>query len=135
MHGMLIAWDANGEVVATLDALVQRDGDNVYLVNFEQMEAGGLALVDTWNVETAVGSGHWPEWLGAAAHDYKVELGDGPQRIKAQLGQDTGARRERTKIDNRNAKRRAETPEGEPVDLRSIVGGPNSPVLKANRRR
>jgi hypothetical protein len=82
-----------------------------------------------------VGSGHWPEWLGAAAHDFKVELGDGPHRIKALVGKATGARRERSKFEKRIAKRRAETPEGEPVDLRSIVGGPNSPVLKANRRR
>lgn len=139
MVGMLIAYDAAGNVVATLEALVQRDGDDFYLVDFEAHEQQGRPLDSEeegglWHVPAAVGSGHWPEWLGAAAHDFTVEL-DEDKRIVSLVGKANGSRRERADIEQRIAKRRKDTPAGEPVDLRSIVGGPDKPLLKANRPR
>lgn len=127
MLAMLVAYDAAGNVIATLDHLVARDenGDVVGLVDFEAHELAGGQLADVWQVEGALGSGTWPEWLGARAHEFRVERQGG--RITALIHRTSGARRERVAIDAAIAARRAQTPDG-PVDLRDILGGPSRPL-------
>ena len=66
---MLIAWDEGGNIVATLDE-VRREGA---FLDVAAEEAAGIRLRTLWNVNGAVASGTWPESLGAAAHDYRVE--------------------------------------------------------------
>ena len=88
---MLIAWDEGGNIVATLDE-VRRDGA---FLDVAAEEAAGVRLRTLWNVNGAVASGTWPESLGAAAHDYRVEIGDGLPMVVALIHRVTGERRER----------------------------------------
>lgn len=122
----LLAYDADGNVVATLDHLVSRDDDGhvVGLVDFAAHEVAGGELTDIWRVEGAAGSGVWPEWLGARALQFRVELAGAPGRkaIAALVHRTSGHRRERVDIETAIA--------GSPVvggarDVRHIVGGPN----------
>jgi hypothetical protein len=156
----LIAYNAAGEVVGTLDQLVRYDdeGDVLGVVDFEAQESAGRKLRDVWEVSTAVGSATWPEWLGAKAHNFTVEL-DADKRIKALVHKDSGHRRERADIEaaiqgrindkKAEAKKRGDDmrkdakakglprnvvdampdPEPEPADLRDLVGGPDRPLL------
>jgi hypothetical protein len=126
----LIAYDENGKVVATLDYILSRDENGVAngVIDFEAYEATGAKLRDLWNVSNAVGSATWPEYLGGAAHDFKVEL-DENNRIVALVHGRSRRKRKRSDIEAAIAERRAVTPPGEPVDLRDIVGGPNRPLL------
>jgi len=96
---MLIAYDAAGNVVATLDHVVVRDADGEVtgLVDFAAHEGADGKLRDIWNAGSAVGSATWPEWIGGRAHDFRVEL-DG-KRIKALVHKDSGHRRERSAIE------------------------------------
>lgn len=156
MLGMLVAYDAAGRVVRTLGAMTRRDagGNVVGLIDFESMERLGAPLTDIWIAGGgAVGSGTWPEWLGAATHEYRVELEPGwsrhaippsrPHRIRAlihigrppSVGFDgsirpgvagSGYRRERASIERRIAAR-IEASEG-PADIRDLVGGPDRPL-------
>jgi hypothetical protein len=100
---MLLAYDAAGEVVATLDYMVARGADDkvIGLVDFEAHELGGGALTDVWIVAGAVGSGTWPEWLGERAHDFRVELAPSGVRpkIAALVHKSSGRRRERAAIE------------------------------------
>jgi len=139
--GMLLAYTAAGDVVATLDQLVQYDDDGtpLGLVDFASHEAAGGDHTEIWRVSqdhdgvdegTVKGSKVWPEWLGASAHDFRVEL-EGPpgaKRIGALVHKASGHRRERVDVEAAIAARRAVTPEGAPVDLRDIVGGPQRPI-------
>lgn len=132
MLSMLIAYNADGDVIATLDYMVARDGDGnaTGLIDFEAHEAAGAALTDVWNVDGAVGSGTWPEWLGSRAHDFRVEL-DGPparKRIRALSHRVSGQRRERHVIEARIAQRVTEARDGV-ADIRDLVGGPDRPLL------
>ena len=54
----LVAYDEDGNVVATLDALVARDEDGkaIGLIDFEAHESAGGRLRDVWNVGDAVRS-------------------------------------------------------------------------------
>ena len=132
MISPLIAYDAAGNIVATLDHLTARDEDgNVTgLVDFEAHELAGKELTDIWTVEDAVGSGTWPEWLGAQAHDFKVELAGSGQRHKI-LGlthRRSGFQRSRGEVMQRiNDRKRAAG--NAPADIRDIVGGPTKPLL------
>lgn len=137
MFAPLIAYDAIGKVVATLDHLVAHDEDGgvVGLVDFEAHERSGAALTDVWTVSSAVGSGTWPEWLGAGAHAFTVELEPGwhradpsraPQRIAA-LVHASGVRRVRRDIDAAIAAR-IDAAGDQPADLRDLVGGPDRPL-------
>lgn len=87
----LIAWDAGGNIVATLDE-VRRDGS---FLDIEASETSGIKLRTYWNVTAAVASGTWPERLGSLFHDYRVELGDGRPMVVALIHRETGERRER----------------------------------------
>ena len=128
MLSMLIAYDAAGDVMGTLDHMVARDdgGDAVGLVDFAAHEQAGGALTDVWNVQGAAGSATWPEWLGARAHDFTVEL-DGA-RIAALVHKASGYRRERAAIEAAIAQRIAAA-NGQPADIRDIVGGPDRPLI------
>jgi len=101
----LVAWNADGEVVGTLEHLVARDteGNAVGLVDFEAHESAGGSLKDVWVHSNAVGSGTWPEWLGTRAHDFKVELHDSPAPARARIAvlihKTSGIRRERVAIE------------------------------------
>lgn len=140
MLGMLVAYDAEGAVVATLDYLAVRsaDGEMVGLVDFSEVEASGAALADLWRVEGAAGSGSWPEWIGAQAHSFRVELeetfaravprGDRPdQRIRALVHKASGHRRERADVDQAIAARIVAAGHS-PADVRDLVGGPDRPL-------
>lgn len=139
--GMLLAYDAAGEIVATLDhrVIYAEDGSALGLVDFAAHEEAGGDHTDIWRVTqehdgvdlgTVKGSKVWPEWLGARAHEFRVEL-EGPpgrRRIGALIHKASGHRRERADVEAAIARRHSETEPGEPVDLRDIVGGPTRPV-------
>jgi hypothetical protein len=139
MLSMLVAYDAASEVVATLGHCVRYDDDGnpLGLVDFEAHEVAGGSLTDIWMVSSAAGSGSWPEWLGGAAHDFKVELRPGPQggspKIRALVHKTSGHRRERAPIEAEINRRieaaRNELGEVPPVDLRDLLGGPQRPKL------
>lgn len=95
---MLIAYDAAGNVIATLDYLValNDDGHAVGFVDFAGHEKSGGELLDAWNVDGAAGSGSWPEYLGARAHEFTVERNRG--HIVALVHKVSGYRRERTAV-------------------------------------
>lgn len=144
MPTSLLAYDAAGNVIATLDHMVAQDAARnvVGLVDFEAHELAGGSLTDIWIVSGAVGSGTWPEWLGAGAHDFTVDLdpGFGPpgfvpgrHRIGALVHKTSGFRRERAavmaEIAARTAAATERTPEGRPiVDLRDLLGSPTRPL-------
>lgn len=153
MFTMLLAYDASGNVVATLDHAVRYgpDGAAVALIDFEAHEAAGGKLRDIWGVQNAVGSGTWPEFLGGAAHAFRVEL-DADKQITALVHArrpdgtpGSGHRRERADIERAVAERvrqararipeTAEHPQRYAADLRELVGGPGRPlVLDADGR-
>lgn len=111
MLHLLIAYDAQGNVVATLDHMVAKDDDGnvIGLVDFAAHEDAGGRLRDIWENSAAVGSGTWPEWLKGGAHDFKVELDPNPgparARIKALVHKKSGFRRERSSIEAAIAER------------------------------
>lgn len=125
---MLLAYDAAGNIVATLDYMVARNehGEVIGLVDFAAHEEGGGRLREVWDVAGAVGSGTWPEFLGGQAHAFRADVAGG--RIAALVHRDSGHRRERAAIEAAIRDRRAATEEGVPVDLRDIVGGPQRPL-------
>jgi hypothetical protein len=125
----LLAYDAAGNVIGTLDFMVHRndDGEADGLIDFAAHEAAGGKLTDVWKVGNATGSGTWPEWLGSRAHDFTVELGPG-KRITALVHRDSGHRRERVVLEAAIAFRIAEAA-GEPADIRDLVGGPTAPLV------
>lgn len=146
---MLLAYDDEGNVIATLDYAVAKDeqGRVTGLIDFEAHELAGGEMTDVWRVEGAKGSKTWPEWIGGKAHDFRVEL-DGPaggKRIKALVhvgcpeGRDekgnvipaippSGHRRERAAIEEVVAGR-ITAANGEPADLRDLLGGPDRSLL------
>lgn len=137
MIGCLIAWDSRGEVIATLDALVRYDerGDPIGLVDFVAAERSGVPLrlrddgaAGIWRADRATGSGSWPEWLGARAADFDVELAAALPRISALRHRRSGVRRVRADIEAAIAERIAAA-NGEPADIRDLVGGPEFPLL------
>lgn len=131
MLSMLLAYDAAGNVIATLDHLIVTDSaGNLGLVNFDAIEnAGAEMTAAAWTVDGATGSKTWPEWLGAAAHEFRVELAGPPghKRIVALVHRQSGYRRERSVIEGEIASRIAAAA-GKPADIRDIVGGPDRPL-------
>ncbi len=132
--GMLLAYTRDGTIVATLDSLVIRDpqGNVVGLADFAAHEAAGRPLTDLWTVNSGdptnpiKGSKHWPEWLGATAHGYRVEL-DGPagqKHIAALVHRTSGYRRGRAVIDAAIADANARGVH----DLRHLLGDPGHPL-------
>lgn len=121
----LIAYDADGNIVATLDHMVARNeaGDVIGLIDFAAHEAANGALLDIWNAQGAKGSATWPEYLGIGAHHFRVELTG--KHIAALIHKQSGHRRERAAIEA--------AIEATPVvegrrDIRHIVGGPQRPL-------
>lgn len=132
MLSMLIAYNAAGEVISTLDYMVARDenGDVIGLIDFVAHEDRGSELTDVWVVEGAAGSKTWPEWIGAQAHGFRVEL-EGPaggKHIAALVHQTSGVRRERSAVEGA-IQERIEQANGKPADIRDLVGGPDRPIL------
>ena len=128
MISALLAYDAAGNVVATLDHMVAHDdrGNVVGLLDFEAHELAAGKLRDVWDVQGAAGSGTWPEWLGSQAHAFRVELGP-DKRISALVHAQSGYRRERVALEAAIAA----TPvrEDGSRDIRRLVGGPGRPLI------
>lgn len=133
--GMLLAYTATGDVVATLDHCVQYDenGAPLGLVNFAAHEEAGGELMDVWQVahegDPVKGSKTWPEWLGSAALTFRVEL-EGPpgsKHIKALVHKVSGHRRERSVIESA-IRKRIKAAGDQPADIRDLVGGPDRPL-------
>lgn len=138
MLGMLLAYDSDGRVIATKAYHVVYDESHpdrppLGIVDWGAMEeqgarfgtAPGRSSIGRWRVEGAVGSGYWPEWIGAEVHGFDVELnGD---RIVALVHHESGYRRDRVKIEAAIQKR-IEEAGGAPADIRDIVGGPTRPL-------
>lgn len=138
MLSMLLAYNAEGRVVATLDYMVACDSDGTPrgLVDFEAVEDAG-DIKQAWNVENAVGAGTWPEWLGARAHEFRVEVdptetrrirrlthvGGRPRHKDDTPTPGSGHVRERVQVEQAIADRIAQA-KGEPADIRDLVGGP-----------
>ena len=125
--GMLIAYDADGNVIATLSYAVQYDDDAdrtpLGIVRWDLHEEAGGEHTDIWTVDGAKGSKVWPEYLGGRAHDFRVEL-EGPagaKRIAALVHKD-GHRRERAPIEAEIASRLKDG--NGTADIRDLVGGP-----------
>lgn len=92
MAAFLVAWNENGDIVATLDGLFL-EGQAVDLL---AAEAAGRKMRDLWLVAGAIGSGTWPTNIGGEAHRYRVELDpEQPHRVVALVHRDTGERIER----------------------------------------
>jgi hypothetical protein len=136
MLSMLLAYDAGGNVVGTLDFMVRYDDTKperppLGLVDWAEHELAGGSLTDVWVVNNAVGSGSWPEWLGSRAYDFSVELqpgmAPGNYGIRALVHKVSGFRRERAAVQARIAARIAAS-HGDPADIRDIVGGPDRPL-------
>ena len=128
MLTMLIAYDVDGNVIATGDYMVTKnaDGKVTGLIDFAAHEEAGGKLRDIWDVAGAAGSATWPEWLGGGAHDFKVELDKRHNLpLRALVHKDSGHRRERVAVEAAIAKR-IEKAKGEPADIRDLVGGPNA---------
>lgn len=133
MIGMLLAYDAAGNIVGTLDHLVARDdaGNITGLVDFTAHEAAGGEMTDIWIVDSGdpahpvKGSKVWPEWLGSGAHDFRVVLAGkaGKKHIAALVHKTSGHRRERAAI--LAAIEATEPNAAGAKDIRSIVGGPD----------
>lgn len=126
----LIAYDADGNVVATLDYMVSTDEDGkvVGLIDFASHEASGGQHTDYWLAGDAKGSKVWPEWLGSQAHAFRVEL-DGPpgnKRLVALVHKESGHRRERAAVEA--AIEAVPVNEDGAKDIRHIVGGPTKPI-------
>lgn len=133
--GMLLAYDATGAVVGTLDYKVAYgpDGAPLGLVDFASHEAAGGSHTDIWTVTIgtvpAVGSKMWPEWLGGAALGFKVELvgPPGAKKIGALIHLASGHRRERAAIETAIDARIAAAG-SVPANIRDLVGGPDRPI-------
>ncbi len=130
---MLIAYDASGDVLGTLDNLVVYDDDGMVLglLDFELAEAAGKDLQEILSAPTSVGTGFWPEWLGPETQNFRVVLAgpSGKKRLVRLVHKKSGHERTREAVEAAIAARRARTPEGQPVDLRDILGGPDRPLL------
>jgi hypothetical protein len=130
---MLIAYDANGNVVATLDYAVQyaddADRTPIGLVDFSAHEEAGGEHTDIWTVSNATGSKAWPEYLGDRVHEHRVEKegSAGARRIGALVHKESGHRRERAAIESA-IEQRISAADGGPADIRDLVGGPDRPL-------
>lgn len=131
MLSMLLAYDASGKVIATLDYLVSYAADGVPLgfIDFEAHETAGGEMTDIWTVSNAAGSKVWPEWLGGRAHEFRVELAGPPgaKHITALVHKMSSHRRERVAIEAA-IQARIDAANGQPADIRDLVGGPDRPL-------
>lgn len=131
---MLIAWDADGNIIATLDTLVYRDpasGEAVGVVDMQTHEATGGRLRDIAEVEGAVQAGTWIEELGGQAHDFRVELDPEwtredpahPFLVQALVHKSSRVKRKRADAEKRILAALKEAQQrGEPLDLEPLIG-------------
>jgi len=130
MFGMLIAYNAAGEVIATLGHVVRYDaeGNALGLVDFTAHEAAGRPATDLWVVDGAAGSKVWPEYLGSRAHEYRVELEGEPgaKRIARLVHRTSGRVRFRDAIEAALAA--VQPDELGRRDVRHLIGGPDRPL-------
>lgn len=142
--GMLLAYDVAGRVVMSLDYLVVYANDSnrtpLGLADFASHEEAGGMATDFWTVSSdespIKGSKVWPEWLGARACDFRVELSGPPGRkkIAALVHRTSGHRRERAAIEQA-IKDRIVAAGDDPADISDIVGGPDCPLSIDDRGR
>lgn len=93
----ILAYAADGMIVASLDLLrAAADDGTGTLVDPLAYEAAGGRLRDLWLVPGAIGSGAWPEHLGAGLSRYRAEIAGG--RIVRLVHADTGQVRDREQI-------------------------------------
>jgi hypothetical protein len=141
---MLVAYDEDGNVLATLGHLVQRRPDgSKRLVDFAALEERGGEFDaaqpgGVWHVEGAAGSKVWPERIDRP-EDFRVEK-EGPpgkRRIAALVHKKSGYRRERKDIEARLERRMAELTGGGEArmtlsqyldSIKDIVGTPTEPI-------
>lgn len=130
---MFIAWDADGNIVATLDSLVTHDpatGAMVGLVDMQTHEATGGRMREIAEVERAVGAGTWIEELGAQAHDFRVEVdpawtrtNDKPFAVVALVHKSSRVKRKRADAEKRVlAAVKVAQERGAAVDLEPAIG-------------
>jgi hypothetical protein len=134
---MLLAYDAAGNVIAIKDHMLATDasGNVVGLLDFAAHEEGGGDHADIWIVDThdpanpVKGSKVWPEWIGGAAQNFRVELTGPPgkKRISALIHKTSGHRRERAAIEA--AIGAVEPDVAGAKDIRHLVGGPGRPLI------
>lgn len=139
MIGPLIAYDADGNVVETLEHMTAKDaaGNVIGLVDFSAVEAAGTPIIDVFvAARRAVGAGTWPEWLGFGAHQFRVEIDPAwsrhdsarsGHRIVGLVHKRSGFRRDRVEIE-RAIDRRIGEANGRAADIRDLVGGPDRPL-------
>ena len=126
MTATLIAYDGDGNIVATLDSLTPYDADTgatLGMVDFAAVEGEGIELTAVWQVGNAVGSKVWPHRLDNPSQ-WRVVLGGPPgqKRIVALVHKNSGQRWERGKP-RPDDRRRAMGAEAEIPDLPLIGGG------------
>lgn len=146
--GVLLAFDATGNILATLDWLVVAPTpDGAVIVDFEAEEAQGHDLAAIYPVAGAVGHGTWPEYLGGQFHEFRVEL-DSAGRVSALVRKPRAAftdsrgqvhsqvpgghRRERLAVEAAIA---AAPSIAGGRDIRHIVGGPQRPLALDDQGR
>jgi hypothetical protein len=134
--GQVLHYDAAGNVTGTTDWMVLYDETPerkpIGLVDFAAHEEAGGEMTDIFILgdPDTKGCKVWPEWLGGAAYDFRVEL-EGPagkKRIKALVHKTSGYRRERADIEAAIAERIEAAGDG-PADISDLVGGPDRPLL------
>ena len=131
----LLFYDADGNVVGTLDYMVRYDDDGVPigLVDFEAHELSGGRLREIVEHGSAVGAGTWPEWLGASAHDFKVQVRPGAKGgthlIRSLQHSRSGYRRERSDIESALSDLISGTGPGDVVNVSGILGGPGKHLI------
>jgi hypothetical protein len=95
----LLAYDADGNIIATLDAIVAMDNEEnvIGLVDFIATEESGAEMTNVWVVDGAKGSKVWPVRVAQEVYGYRVELVGpaGNKRLAALVHKVTGERRER----------------------------------------
>jgi len=129
---MYIAWDADGNVIATLDTLVYRDpaSGEVCMVDMQTHEATGGRMREVAEAEGAIAAGTWIEELGGQAHDFRVELdptwtreNDKPFAVTALVHKSSRVKRKRADAEKRIvAAVKAAQEQGVTVDLDSAIG-------------
>ena len=102
----MLAWDEGGNVIASCDQLIGLDDEGKRgWVDTAAHEMSGQRMRRLWNVNGAVGSGSWPEYLGGRAHEFRVEVS--PDRslplIRRLVHRESGYVRDREAIEARLA--------------------------------
>lgn len=130
MLSMLLAYDDEGNIIETLDwmTITDEEGNVIGAYNFDAIELAGEEMTQLWRHEGAAGSKVWPEWIDRPK-DFRVEK-EGPpghKRAVALVHRRSGLRRERSAVEHAIADRITRA-NGQPADIRDLVGGPGRPL-------